>query len=202
MIIVDDHHITRKGVRALVEDMDGFECLGEASNGLEAISLAKRVTPDLAIIDLKMPMASGAEVFVELRRWSPETRVIILTGLIATATFQSLVENGIDGLFLKACDPQDLISGIQKVASGEQIIHPDVQSALDQASKSDLTKRELQILHAIARGETNPIIAEKLGISPKTVDSHRTSIMKKMETHTVAELLTKALKAGFIGEES
>jgi len=182
--------------------MDGFECLGEASNGLEAISLAKKVAPDLAIIDLKMPLAGGAEVFVELRRWSPETRVIILTGLIATATFQSLVENGIDGLFLKACEPMDLINGIQKVAAGERIIHPDVQSALDQASKSDLTKRELQILHAIARGETNPIIAEKLGISPKTVDSHRTSIMKKMGTHTVAELLTKALKAGFIGEES
>ncbi|MCG8492782.1 MAG: response regulator transcription factor, partial [Sneathiellales bacterium] len=88
------------------------------------------------------------------------------------------------------------------VAAGSRVIHPDVQSALDQANKSDLTKRELQILHAIARGETNPIIAEKLGISPKTVDSHRTSIMKKMETHTVAELLTKALKAGFIGEES
>ncbi len=200
VIIVDDHQITRKGVRALIDDMAEFNCLGEAGDGLEAISLAKRLKPDLALIDLKMPTVSGAEVFVELRRWSPETRVIILTGLAAAAMFRSMVDNGIDGLFLKSCAPEELMNGIRRVAAGERVIQPDAQAVLGQDPSPELTRRELQVLQAIARGETNNIIADNLGISPKTVDSHRTNLMTKMKVHSVAELLTRALQDGFVSE--
>ena len=200
VIIVDDHQITRKGVRALIDDMAEFNCLGEAGDGLEAISLAKRLKPDLALIDLKMPTVSGAEVFVELRRWSPKTRVIILTGLAASAMFRSMVDNGLDGLFLKSCAPEELMSGIRRVAAGERVIQSDARAVLDQDPSPDLTRRELQVLQAIARGETNNIIADNLGISPKTVDSHRTNLMTKMKVHSVAELLTRALKDGFVSE--
>ncbi len=184
----------------MINESDGLKCLGEAEDGLAAISLAKRVKPDLAIIDLKMPNVSGAEVFVELRRWSPDTRVVILTGLLTAAMFRSLVDNGIDGLFLKICEPRELISGLKRVAAGERVIHDEAQAILDSDQSPELTRRELQVLQAIARGETNVIIAENLGISPKTVDSHRTNLMAKMDVHSVAELLTKALNGGFVSE--
>lgn len=179
--------------------MDLFEVVAEVEDGLAAISAIKRLQPDLAILDLKMPHTNGAEAFLEIRRWSPRTRVVILTGLSSPAMFRQLRDGGIDGLFLKTGHVGQLKDALPAVLAGQKTMSPEVEDLIARSDESHgLTRRELQVLQGIARGETNAVIAERLGISPKTVDSHRTRLMAKLDVHSTATLLARALRDGLI----
>lgn len=172
---------------------------GIAANGIDAIAMIRALKPDCAILDLSMPGANGMEVFLECRRWSPETRVVVVTGNHLPGVMQELAEAGVHGLFMKNDAADALIAGILAVASGETRISPSVAAAIaDTAAREKLTARELEILHGVARGLSNAQMAERLAISAKTIDSHRTSLMRKMGVHSSAALLVRAIRLGLI----
>lgn len=170
-----------------------------ASNGIEAIALVKSVRPDCAVLDLTMPGANGLETFIEARRWSPRTRFVIVTGNHLPGVFRELIEAGIDGLFMKNEAPDAICEGVLAVAAGAKRLSPAVEAAVEAVeTREKLTARELEILHAVARGLSNNQMAERFAISAKTIDSHRTSLMRKLGVHSTASLLVRAMRLGLI----
>ena len=169
--------------------------MGDDSNGIEAIASIKKLKPDCALVNLSMPGANGLEVFAEAKRWSPKTRFAIITGIPSSAIFHQLMEAGVDGIFLKNSDPQEICDGLADILQGRQIVSADAKKVLDNANrKSELTSREVEVLQGVARGLSNAKIADQLGVSHKTIDSHRTSLMRKMGVHSKATLLVEAMK--------
>jgi DNA-binding NarL/FixJ family response regulator len=199
VVIADDHAFTVAGISSALTEMAGFNVVGVAHNGIEAIMLIKKHCPDCAVLDLTMPGANGLEVFIEARRWSPRTRTAIITGNPSPAIFAQLVEAGVDGIFLKNSAPEDICAGIRDMTRGKRVVAPEIMTAI-KASRgtAGLTAREIEVLHGIARGLSNLQIADALGVSPKTVDSHRTTLMRKMGVHSTATLLVRALRDGLI----
>jgi DNA-binding NarL/FixJ family response regulator len=199
VVIADDHAFTVSGMRAAVAAMVDFEVVAVAANGIEAIALIKRHQPDCAILDLSMPGANGLEAMIEAKRWSPRTRFAVITGNRSDALFVQLVDAGVSGIFLKSASPDSLCDGIRRIVAGGRVIPSDIASlAGGDAGRTQLTAREIEVLQAIARGNSNVQIAGLLGISPKTVDSHRTTLMRKMDVHSTATLLVRAMREGLI----
>lgn len=197
-VIADDHALMRNGIRSLLGAVHGLDIVAEAETGLEAISAIKRTRPRLAVLDIKMPFSNGAEAFIEIRRWSPDTRVVVLTGINTRGLLRELVDAGVHGLFLKHGDPSEMASAIPAILAGRTVIASNVQDLLRETAGTSLTRRELQVLQAVAGGDTNAAIAEKLNISPKTVDSHRTRLMAKLDVHSTASLVALAMREGLI----
>ena len=200
IVIVDDHAFFRAGVVEALGAFQSLKVVETASNGIEAIPLIKRLQPDCVLLDLQMAGANGVETFLEARRWSSATRFIVLTGNISAAVLRELQAAGIDGVFLKSGSPEDLCAGIERIAvHGGQIISPEAQAILDAHHAAEtLTGREITVLNAVARGLSNSQIAERLGVSAKTVDSLRTNLMRKMGVHSTATLLVRAIRDGLI----
>ncbi len=203
-VVADDHAIVRSGLRAALEEPgliepDGIEVLGEAENGLEAIAQTRSHKPDLLLLDVQMPLAGGTEVLVEVRRWSPDTKIVVLTGVSALGVLSGLVDAGVNGLFSKGADNQELYRRLPGILRGQNHIADRFVAALRDAPMSEaLTGRERQILNMILSGQSNKEIAPALGISAKTVDKHRTSMMQKLGVHSVAQLMAYALREGLI----
>ena len=199
VVIADDHALVRRGLRDVVSKVKGLSVVAEAADGLEAIVLCKAERPFLLTLDSGMPLARGVEVYAEVRRWSPETRIIVVTGFTSAGHLQDWIDNGVDGLFLKSCDPDLLVGGVAQVVDGKQAISPAVTAIIGQASdRPALSGRERQILNLVADGHTNVVIGERLGISPKTVDNHRTRIMRKLDVHSIGQLIAYALREGLL----
>jgi len=199
IIIADDHPFTVEGMEAAIENVPNLTVVGKALNGIDAISLIKRAQPDCALLDLSMPGANGLEVFTEAKQWSPRTLFVIITGISAASLFQNLYEAGIDGMFVKNTSPEDITAGIVKVCQGERVICEEAMSAIEMAQENEkLSKREHEVLLALSRGLSNKEIAVYLGVSPKTIDSHRTNLLRKMKVNTTAALLVTAIKNGVL----
>ena len=146
-----------------------------------------------------MPLAGGVEVLIEARRWSPDTKIVVLTGVAAVGLVSSLVDSGVDGLFSKADDNTELYQRLPGILNGQRYIAKTFVAALEEAPKPELlTARERQILNMILSGQSNKEIANALGISAKTVDKHRTSMMQKLDVHSVPQLMAYALREGLI----
>lgn len=205
-VIADDHQFVRAGLRAALENPDvvdarRFDVVAEAGNGLEAIQAVKSERPDLLLLDISMPQASGAEILADIRRWSPDTRVVVLTAVTSAGLLSSIVESGIDGLFSKASDNAELLKALPVIMQGGRHIESKLVDLIkNTAPKSDLTPRERQSLNMIVAGRTNAEIAEMMGISPKTAEKHRTNLMQKLGVHSIVELMAKALKEGLLEE--
>ena len=198
-VIADDHALLLSGARAMLEASGRVTVVAAVADGMAAIAAINREKPDLALLDLSMPHANGIEVFAEARRWSPETRFVLFTGQIGGAAAAALAEAGVGGLFLKAGDPGDLIAALPRIMTGRQVIAPAVAALIAEAEAAEaLTARELQLLHGVARGATNGAIADSLGISVKTVDKHRTNLMRKLGAHSTAELVMTGVRLGLI----
>lgn len=179
--------------------MHEFKVVGTAANGIEAIAQIKRLSPDCAVLDLVMPGASGLEVLLEARRWSPKTKIAVVTGSPSAKTLRRLIEAGASGLFLKSGAVEELCQGLRDIVSGRMVVGAGVAHCIEQdAANESLTRRETEILQCIARGLSNNGIAEHLGISAKTVDNHRTNLMRKLEVHSTATLLVRAMRDGLI----
>lgn len=197
VIIADDHPFTVKGMENVLGESEQLKVIGTAPNGIKAIALIKRLQPDCAVVDLSMPGANGLEVYLEAKRWSPETRFVIVTGISAASLFKQLFDAGIDGLFVKNAPPESIRDGIIRVTQGERVIAEDAMEAIKVAQTTDkLSKRELEVLQELSTGQSNKEIADKLGVSPKTIDTHRTNLLRKMNVNTTASLLVKAMKDG------
>jgi DNA-binding NarL/FixJ family response regulator len=185
---------------AVLEDVD---IVGSVTNGIEAIVQIRKTRPDCAILDYNMPGANGLEVFLESRRWSPETRFILLTGSTTAETLDALVKNGIHGVSLKDTTEGEIVDMVRQVLAGGTVVGASAAKLLAASSQGvALTDRELSVLQAIARGHTNASAAESLGISPKTIDTHRTSLMRKFAVSSTASLLVAAVRAGLVDPSS
>ena len=203
-IIADDHAIVRAGLKDALEkpgliEPEGIKVLAEAGDGLSAIAEIRKHRPSLLLLDVSMPMAGGVEVLVEARRWSKETKVVVLTGISAVGLVSDLVEAGVDGLFSKASDNTEFYRKLPGILRGQRHISEYFLNILEETPRPPvLTDRERQTLNMILAGRSNKEIAEGLGISIKTVDKHRTSLMQKLNVHSVPQLMARALKEGMI----
>lgn len=197
IVIADDHLIIREALAQILQADSRFELVGQASNGIEAIAMLKRLTPDLLFLDVSMPYAGAIEVYVELKRWSPATKTIIFTGVNSGEGLKSLYREGVDSILFKSDDTTTILTAIEKVLIGERYLSENIQLYLDTGSELDaLTSREVQILQLVVVGSSNQDIAKLLSISEKTVDNHRTNLMKKLNVHSLSELLKYATKVG------
>ncbi|MXP48423.1 response regulator [Altererythrobacter luteolus] len=207
-IIADDHAIVRTALSATLSDpdaMDGqtIEICEEVENGIEAIRAVRQHRPELLMLDVTMPHAGGTEVLLEARRWSPETKVVILTGVEASGKIAELVATGADGIFCKSDDLGEMTRAVPRILEGARVVCSRFAKLLETASEAEpLTTRERQVLNQVVAGRTNREIGETLGISIKTVDRHRTSVMGKTGAHSAAELIAFALREGLIDPNS
>lgn len=203
-IIADDHAIVRAGLRAALEapgmvTPEGLEVAAETADGAETIAAVRSLKPHILFLDVQMPLAGGTEIALETRRWSPATKVVVLTGISSVGKLSELVEIGVDGLFSKATPNDELYASIPKILAGMRCVSSHVLALLENApDAAALTGRERQILNLIALGQSNKEIGAVLGISAKTVDRHRTLMMSKLGVHSVAQLVAHALKQGLL----
>jgi DNA-binding NarL/FixJ family response regulator len=203
-VIADDHAIVRKALGSVLADSDalgGYEVTvcEEVGNGIEAIGAVRKHRPDLLMLDVTMPHAGGTEVLLEARRWSPDTRIVVFTAVEAVGKIAELVEIGADGVFCKADDVEELARALPRILDGGRVVSSRYTKLLEaSADLEPLTDRERQVLNLVVAGRTNREIAGMLGISVKTVDRHRTSVMGKTGVHSAAELIAYALREGLI----
>ncbi len=210
MLVADDHAIVRTGIRHVLESEPGFSVVAEASTGAEALELASSLRPDVAVLDISMPGDSGLRVAAELRQRSPETRVLILSMHDNTEYVLESLRAGVHGYLLKDTAATELRDAIRAVRRGESFFSPPIAARLSAVVRGDpgaasagalsqLTARERQVLVGVAGGHTNREIALQLGISHRTVETHRESLMRKLDVRTVAGLTRLALEAGLVG---
>ncbi len=207
-VIADDHEIVRSGLRSaletpgIVEDR-GIRIVAEAGDGFETLAATKQYKPNLLLLDLTMPLSGGAEVFNDLRRWSPETKIVVFSSVLAGGVLGQLVQAGVDGMFAKGGSNQLLYQKLPLILRGGRFIAPECLSLIgEQPKPSELTPREQQTLNMVIRGRTTKDIAEAQGISPRTAEKHRASLMSKLEVRSVAELMARALKDGLLDENN
>ncbi|TNF34399.1 MAG: response regulator transcription factor [Gammaproteobacteria bacterium] len=203
-VIADDHQIVRDGLRTAFTTPGlitpgGIDVVAEAGNGFEALAEVKQHKPDILTLDIAMPLAGGAEVVTDIKRWSPDTRIVILTGINAPGLISTLLDNGVNGMFSKGASLQELYDKLPLILRGGRYIAQQFVDTMEaHRSSQSLTDRERQTLNMILSGKTNKEIAQLMSISPKTVDKHRTSLMQKLNAHSVAELMAFALREGLI----
>ncbi|MCK0129363.1 response regulator transcription factor [Erythrobacter sp. F6033] len=200
-IIADDHAIVRRSLAAILAEIGNVEIVAEAENGIETIALIKEHAPDLLLLDAAMPLARGVQVYAEARRWSPDTKVIVVTGFTSVSMLADWLSAGVDGLFLKSANPEEMHKGFSQVLAGGKFVSEEVARKLAaEPEREQLTDREREVLALIAAGHQNGPIGEKLFISPKTVEKHRASLMAKLGVNSVSGLLTYALREGMLDE--
>ena len=204
VVIADDHKIIRDAlndllINASTESVASYELAAFTQNGLEAIAAVKVHKPDLLFLDISMPLASGTEIIHDIKRWSPDTRIVVFTGISSAGLLASIVETGVDGLFSKGSPASIMMDKLPVIIQGGRYIAPEFIDVIQRGQRaSTLTDRERQTLNMIVSGKTNKEIAKLLSISPKTVDKHRTSLMNKLDVHSVAQLMALAIKDGLI----
>lgn len=213
VLVADDHTVVREGIRHVLEREPGFVVVGEAADAGEALRLAEAHHPDVAVLDISMPGESGLSVAARLRQTLPETRVLILSMHDNPEYVLEAVRSGAHGYLLKDSAGTELRAAIRAVHDGESFFSPPIAAKLTAAVRGELeveqrrgaldalTGREREVLAGIARGLTNKEIAAQLGISHRTVETHRESLMRKLRIRTVAELTRFALETGLVGKE-
>lgn len=205
LILVDDHKIVLDGIKALLDDTEEFDCVATAENGQKAIELLRVFEVDVVLMDIDMPVMNGMEATRIIKKDFPNVKVISLTQHSERGMVKKLLECGSDGYLLKNIAQEELASAIRKVVGGEKAFSEEVSSTLDGKTvekntngvEVELTEREVEILSLIAEGLSSKQIGEKLFISPRTVDTHRTNLMNKLDIHNIAGLIRFALKSGY-----
>jgi DNA-binding NarL/FixJ family response regulator len=203
VLIADDHTFVSWGLAKALSALEAVDIVGSVTNGIDAIVQIRKVRPNCAILDYNMPGANGMEVFLEAKRWSPQTRFVLLTGTALADTIRAFVEAGIHGVCLKDCSEDEILDVVRQVLAGKTAIGASAQRLLKVTVQTvAVTDRELAVLLALARGHTNISAAESLGVSHKTIDSHRTSLMRKFAVNSTASLLLAAVRAGLLDPSS
>jgi DNA-binding NarL/FixJ family response regulator len=204
ILLADDHPMFRQGLKALLE-REGYEIVAEAADGHEAVRLARQLSPDLAVLDLGMPLLNGIDAAKQMLKQTAGIQVIVLTMYEEEAYVLEALRAGIRGYVLKAQAAADLVGAIKEVVRGSVYLSPGISKTVVDAyiGKSELpadplTDRERQVLQLVAEGKTTKEVAQILGLSVKTADSHRTRIMQKLEIHDTATLVRYAVRRGFI----
>jgi DNA-binding NarL/FixJ family response regulator len=204
ILLADDHQIVRQGLRSLLE-REGFQVVAEARDGPEAVQQGQTLTPDIAILDLLMPLLNGVDAARSILDASPRTRVILLTMHTEEHQIAAALRVGIRGYLVKTQAAEDLIDAIRAVTRGEIYLSPGVSRFVVEAylggrerPVDPLTPRERQVLQLVAEGKTSKEIAVLTGLTVKTTESYRTRIMEKLEIHDTASLVRYAIRQGII----
>jgi len=209
IVVADDHALVREGIRRVLDEEPGFEVVAEVADGETALRRVSELKPDVAVLDISMPGLSGLDVARRLREEHPEVRALILSMHDDTEYVLRAVRAGAAGYLLKDdAGPQLLRQAVRAVHAGDSFFSPAVASRLTDALRADpaasedplgpLTARELEVLRLVAGGRSNKQIATELGISRRTVESHRESLMRKLGIRTVAGLTRFALEQGLL----
>ena len=209
IVLADDHHVVRQGLRGFLEAEPDFSIAGEAADGLQAVDLVDRVKPDVLVIDLMMPGLSGLDVTRQVRQRSPRTHIVILSMYSNEAYVLEALRNGAAAYVLKDSTAADLVHAVREVVAGRRYLSPPlseraIETYAEKAKSTSLdpyetlTTRERQVLHLAAEGCTNAEIGDRLSISPRTVETHRANLMRKLGLETQTDLIRYALRRGII----
>lgn len=210
VVIAEDHHLVRQGIRALLDQVDDIEIVGEAEHGRQAVELAQRLTPDVLLMDIAMPRLNGIEATHRIRTLAPETQVVILSMYSDENLVRRALQHGARGYLLKRSLTEELLMAVRAANRGEIYLSPavsesvvsDLLSGVSEPEAGDpierLTPREREVLQLVAEGHTNQQMAHLMNISVKTVEKHRANVMSKLGVHDVAGLTRLAIKYGVI----
>jgi DNA-binding NarL/FixJ family response regulator len=209
ILIADDHEVARRGIRSLLEAHPGWQVVGEASNGRDAVNFAVQLKPDVALLDIGMPSLNGLDATRQILAVAPEIRVLILTMHDSEQVVREVLAAGARGFLLKSDAGRDLVSAVEalqfrrtffttKVAQLvlEGYLHPASEN--DQPSRSVLTPREREVIQLLAEGKTTKEVATTLNLSVKTAETHRTNLMRKLDLHSVVDLTLYAVRNGIV----
>ena len=204
ILIADDHPLVRQGLRSVLEAQEGWTVCGEAEDGRSAVKLGLELKPDVFLIDVTMPELNGLDATRQIRRERPDAAILILTMHESDQLCSDLVRAGARGYLLKSDSPRQLLAAVEAVASGKQFFTPLATTVREMPpgptarTPARLSAREREIVQLLAEGRTNKEIATLLGIAFKTVDAHRTNIMKRLNMHSVAEVVRYAIRERII----
>ena len=210
VFVAEDHTIVRKGIRSLLEAEDGIEVVGEAQDGREAVEKVRKVRPDVVLMDIGMPGLNGLEATIQIKKACPEVKVLVLSMHTDEQYVQHVLQAGASGYLVKQAAEAELMVAINAVKKGRKYLSPEISGEIVErylrqspAEGADddyliLTGREREVLQLVAEGKTNKEIAVLLKIGVKTVDSHRTHIMSKLQVNNAAELVLHATRMGLI----
>ena len=208
VLLADDHHLMRRGVRALIETMDGWEVCAEVENGRDAVAAAERLQPQIAVLDMTMPGLNGLEATRQIKKLAPETEVLLFTGQETEELVHQVFEAGARSYILKTDGREQLELALRSLAEHKPYFTTKVGEILfskllrkkkgpdeeDASPASRLTNREREIVQMLAEGKSNKEAASLLGISVKTMETHRAAIMKKLELKAFSELVRYAIR--------
>ncbi len=210
VLIAEDHHLVRQGVRALLEKSNDIQVVGEAQDGQEAVELALQLKPDVIIMDLSMPRLNGTQATEQIRAAQLPSQVVMLSMYSDDTLVRQALRSGVKGYLLKRSVAEELLLAVRAAARGETFLSSAISglilagviaqpsTAEEQSPFESLSAREKQVLKLVAEGNTNNAIAQEMQISVKTVEKHRTNLMAKLNVHDTAGLVRLALKNGLI----
>jgi len=212
IVLADDHHIVRQGLRALLEAEPGLRVVGEAGDGLETLQLVERLQPDLLVLDLVMPGLGGLEVARRIGRHAPRTRVVVLSMHANEAYVLEALRAGVAAYVLKQSTADELVRAVRAASAGQRYLSPPlseraIEAYLEKARETaldpyeTLTNREREVLHLATEGLTNAEIADRLVVSPRTVETHRANLMRKLSLRSQTDLVRYALQRGILPME-
>lgn len=211
VLLADDHALVRRGFRALIEDLDGMKVVAEASDGREAIGLTRTHRPDVVLMDIAMPELNGIQATYQIKKLFPSVRVLLISMHASEEYAYEAIAAGADGYLLKAADVVELDLSLRAVAHGESYLSPAIAKYIISTHlhpKSEkligsrlLTPRQREILQLIAEGCSTKLVALKLELSVKTVETHRAQLMKRLDIHDVAGLVRYAIRIGLVALE-
>jgi DNA-binding NarL/FixJ family response regulator len=212
IIIIDDHPLFREGLKTIISRDDRFKVIGEAGSGHEGLEITKRLKPDLVIVDISLPDQSGIQLTRDLRRLFSETKILIVSMHSKIDYIAEAFQAGATGYVVKESASERLLQGLKSVVKGDYYLDSSVSHAvvenlmksplkaakITDADYASLTPREQEVMRFLAEGLSSKAVAEKLFISPKTVENHRANIMNKLGLHSTIELVRYAAKLGLI----
>jgi DNA-binding NarL/FixJ family response regulator len=209
IVLADDHHLVRQALRVLLETEPGFAVVGETADGRQAADLVAERQPDVVIADLRMPGLGGTEVARQVSKRSPATRVIILSMHMTEAHVLEALRSGVHGYVRKDATASDLVRAVHDVAAGHLYLSPPfsdkaIEAYRQRAAEAEvdaydtLSDREREVLHLAAEGLSNPEVGDRLAISPRTVETHRTNLMRKLGLRRQVDLIRYAIRRGIL----
>lgn len=207
ILVADDHDLMRRGIKTLLQSHAGWEVCGEAQTGREAVTQTEELKPDIVVLDISMPDLNGMEAARRIRKASPSTEVLILSMHFSDQLIREIVEAGVRGYIVKSDSDRDLIVAVETLAKHKPFFTPratevilsnfnngDSRTKLPDTVHERLTSREREIVQLLAEGKSSKEVATSLNISVKTAETHRANIMRKLQLHTVSELVRYAVR--------